>query len=70
MFICVFAIFAIQIWRGDIHYRCRETLRPVDGDWKVVKGDFSNCGGFKICEEENYCGSLYETYLPDLDNLG
>ena len=49
MFICVFAIFAIQIWRGDIHYRCRETLRPVDGDWKVVKGDFSNCGGFKIC---------------------
>lgn len=48
-----------------MHFRCRETLHPVDGDWKVVKGDNRICGSFHKCNEGNYCGSLFETSLPD-----
>ncbi len=58
------------MWGGAIHYRCRETPRPVDGDWPVIKGDFRTCGSYHQCSEGTYCGSLYETYLPDLDNVG
>jgi hypothetical protein len=45
-FILTFAIFGLQMWGGVIHFRCRETPHPVDGDWKVVNGDDRICGSF------------------------
>ena len=38
-FILTFAIFGLQMWGGVMHFRCRETQYPEDGDWKVIKGD-------------------------------
>lgn len=58
------------MWGGVTNYRCRQTERPVDGDWLVVVGDVKLCGGFNKCGEGTYCGSLHETYLPDLENPG
>ena len=58
------------MWAGAFHYRCRETPRPVNGDWPVVKEDFRTCGSYHQCDEGAYCGSLYETYLPDYENVG
>ena len=34
------------MWAGAFHYRCRETPRPVNGDWPVVKEDFRTCGSY------------------------
>jgi hypothetical protein len=34
----IFAIFGLQIWNGVLHYRCRLTPLPVDGDWIVAPG--------------------------------
>jgi hypothetical protein len=45
-FILTFAIFGLQMWGGVMHFRCRETQYPVDGDWKVIAGDDKICGGF------------------------
>lgn len=47
--LCVCQLFystvGLQIFSGDSHYRCRQTLKPVDGDWKIVEDDFRMCGG-------------------------
>ena len=36
-FILIFAIFGLQMWQGLIHYRCRATKYPENGDWKLAK---------------------------------
>jgi hypothetical protein len=64
-FILTFAIFGLQMWGGVLHFRCRETPHPVDGDWKVVNGENRICGAFHQCSEGDTCGSLYETTLPN-----
>ena len=51
------------MWEGITHFRCRQTLHPVDGDWLVVEDDNRICGGAHSCEI--FCGSLFETTLPD-----
>ena len=40
-----YATVGLQIWSGQTHYRCRQTLQPFDGDWKVVENDLRVCGG-------------------------
>ena len=50
-----------------MHYRCRETEHPVDGDWKVVEDDERICGAFHTCEVA--CGSLYELKIPNKDGI-
>jgi voltage-dependent calcium channel L type alpha-1D len=39
-FFGIFAILGISLWAGLLHYRCRATPEPVNGDWPVVEGDF------------------------------
>ncbi len=48
---------------GQIHYRCRLSPYPVDGDWIADKNDTRVCGSFHQCNPERFCGSLFETYL-------
>lgn len=62
-FIFTFAIFGLQMWEGVMHFRCRQTPHPVDGDWKVIEDDERICGAFHQCEVA--CGSLYELTFPD-----
>ena len=64
-FILTFAMFGQQMWNGIVHYRCRKTKYPVDGDWEVVDDDNRLCGSFHQCLEGTYCGSLFETTLKD-----
>lgn len=63
LFIYIFAIFGHAMWEGVLNYRCRQTRYPVDGDWKVVEGDYKICGSFHTCEVA--CGSLYNLNLKD-----
>lgn len=35
-FILIFAILGLQMWQGIMHYHCRETEYPENGDWKRV----------------------------------
>lgn len=37
-FILTFALFGLQMWGGIVHFKCRSTPHPVDGDWKMVSG--------------------------------
>jgi len=45
-FILTFAMFGQQMWNGIVHFRCRNTQYPVDGDWEVVEDDNRLCGAF------------------------
>ena len=38
-FFLIFAIMGVSLWSGSIHYRCRETQYPIDGDWIAVASD-------------------------------
>lgn len=63
-FILIFAIFGLQMWEGAMHYRCRQTKYPENGDWKVVQDDRRLCGSqHHKCAVA--CGSLFELYLPN-----
>ena len=66
-FILIFAIFGLTMWKGQLHYRCRKTKYPVDGDWEVVEGDHRICGSSHTCEVA--CGSLYELMLPNEEGV-
>jgi voltage-gated sodium channel type IX alpha len=43
-FFLIFAIMGVSLWGGSIHYRCRETATPVNGDWVAVSTDTELCG--------------------------
>lgn len=43
-FLLIFAILGISLWAGEIHYRCRTTPEPINGDWTVAPDDFTTCG--------------------------
>jgi hypothetical protein len=43
-FFLIFAIMGVSLWAGSIHYRCRETAAPVNGDWIAVSTDIEICG--------------------------
>jgi hypothetical protein len=60
----MFAILGVSLWAGKLHYRCRETETPVNGDWKVVEKDIRVCGR-RECPVGT-CGSLVYAY----DNWG
>lgn len=62
-FIMIFAFFGHALWQEVMHYRCRQTPTPVDGDWKVVEGDNKVCNGFHTCDIA--CGSLFNLFMPD-----
>ncbi|CAI2378686.1 unnamed protein product [Moneuplotes crassus] len=64
-FLLIFAILGISLWAGDIHYRCRTTPAPVDGDWIVAPGEYTTCGD-RSCPDGTYCGSLIDQF----DNHG
>ena len=53
------------MWGGIMHFRCRQTPHPIDGDWKVVESDKRLCGSFHECAPGSYCGSLFETTLQN-----
>ena len=44
LYFYIFAILGVSLWHGEIHYRCRQTPEPVNGDWAVVEGDERLCG--------------------------
>lgn len=54
-------------WNGKTHYRCRETPKPVNGDWMLVEGDERPCGARKC--PFGYCGSLFQQFKSDPDSL-
>ncbi|CAI2381758.1 unnamed protein product [Moneuplotes crassus] len=60
-FLLIFAILGISLWAGEIHYRCRITPAPVNGDWIVAPDDFTTCGD-RACPEGTYCGSLIDQH--------
>ena len=43
-----------------MHYRCRVTPYPVNGDWELVEGDTQICGN-RQCPV-GYCGSIVEAH--------
>jgi succinate dehydrogenase/fumarate reductase cytochrome b subunit len=66
--ILVFAIFGLHLWNGVIHYRCRLTKYPVNGDWPVDPNDMRTCSKITIAGSHMCpvaCGSLYDMILPD-----
>ena len=49
------------MWQGIVHYRCRETKYPENGDWKLSPKSQLVCGSDKQCDVA--CGSLFELEL-------
>lgn len=49
LLVYIYSIAGVVLWTGDIHYRCRITPTPVNGDWKVIENDTRPCGSRK-CE--------------------
>ena len=43
-FFLIFAIMGVSFWAGLIHYRCRTTQYPVNGDWIANSYDTSPWG--------------------------
>lgn len=43
-FFLIFSIMGVSLWAGSIHYRCRETEYPENGDWIAVSSDTQLCG--------------------------
>lgn len=39
IFFYIFSILGVSLWYGDIHYRCRQTPAPVNGDWVAYAND-------------------------------
>lgn len=39
IFFFIYSVLGVSLWAGDIHYRCRETLQPVGGDWVAITDD-------------------------------
>jgi len=35
----IYSIIGVIFWKGDIHYRCRQTPQPENGDWRVIESD-------------------------------
>ncbi len=62
-FFFIFAILGVSLWEGLIHYRCRETPEPINGDWVAIANDTRICG-WGDCPVGT-CGSLFEA-----DKLG
>lgn len=67
----VFGILGVLFWNGALHYRCRETPKPVNGTWPLA-GEGRLCGGAYNCMPGEYCGSVYSpptNTTVDLDSL-
>lgn len=63
----IYSASGVILWKGDIHYRCRYTPQPVDGDWPAIETDTRPCGSRKC--SVGYCGSLHEQYEKNPDSL-
>jgi hypothetical protein len=63
----VFSILGINLFSGLIHYRCRLTQTPVNGDWIADPTDLRLCGGYHTCAVA--CGSLYDYNKTVLYNV-
>jgi hypothetical protein len=50
-FFTIFAILGVSLWVGKIHYRCRLTEFPVDGDWIADPNDNLLCSEHRTCPE-------------------
>lgn len=59
-FFTIFAILGVSLWVGSVHYRCRLTEFPVDGDWVADPNDLILCSAQRQCPEQRWCGSLPE----------
>lgn len=59
-FFTIFAILGVSLWVGRIHYRCRLTEFPVNGDWVADPNDALLCSEYRQCPEHRWCGSLPE----------
>ena len=55
-FFLIFAILGVSLWNGKVHYRCRETVGPVNNDWVAIPTDTRVCGD-RECPIGT-CGSL------------
>ena len=66
-FFLIFAIMGVSFWAGNIHYRCRTTQYPVNGDWVANQYD-TQLWGDRSCPYSSdlsintYCGSLVEAH--------
>lgn len=50
-FFLIFSIMGVSLWAGSIHYRCRETEYPVNGNWVAVASDTELCG-YRSCPND------------------
>lgn len=55
------------MWQGIIHYHCRETKYPENGEWKIQENSGLICGGPNYCDV--VCGSLFELELVNPDGI-
>lgn len=76
-FITIFAIFCLQLFQGNVYYRCRETAEPIktpEGkySWPLTKSEYGQdiiCSpvtepGQKYCPINTYCGNPFDVEWP------
>ena len=46
-FFTIFAILGVSLWHGKLHYRCRMTDSPVNGEWQLDEEDTALCSSVR-----------------------
>jgi len=59
-FMGIFSILGLNIYNGELDFRCRMTPVPENGVWQTDTSIVKICGSGYKCPVDLYCGSSYE----------
>ena len=60
IFLTLFAIAGLNLYKGKLNYRCRTTPNPINGSWPVNSSETRICGGIFSCAANETCGSNFD----------
>jgi hypothetical protein len=59
-FMCILAIYGLNLYNGDLDFRCRLTPEPVAGVWSFDTTIDNICGSSYSCPATLVCGASYQ----------
>lgn len=60
VFLILFAIVGLNLYKGKLNYRCRLTQSPMEGYWPLNITETRICGGVFKCAVNETCGSNFD----------